>query len=360
LLNRMVGIPARLVLPALILAVAVPAGYAQQPTPAEAQQQREHVVRRGDTLWDLARTYLSNPFLWPLIYEANRNVVENPHWIYPAERLIIPPVLQRFQQAEPIGHPPLPPVERPPEALVEPPADTTPTLVTTLDMRRPVLSEGEYVRLPWLSPAADPGITGRIQGRAGVVADSDRIASALYPNERVHVAITAGALPTLGDTLVVIRPGRRIGTHGTVIEPVAMLRVDTVLASGVLARIVSQFGETRVGDVVMPLRPVPAIGMGPAEPITGGVEGSILQFLVPGALYGTTQLAFISVGRAHGAGIGDEFEVYLPGSADQPPVGVAVVRAVHVGERTATVRVISVNSTGLREGLPIRMVRRMP
>jgi nucleoid-associated protein YgaU len=94
--NRMVGNPARPALPALlVLLVAGPLAAQQPATPPQpaAGQQREHVVRRGDTLWDLARLYLSNPFLWPMIFEANRDVVENPHWIFPAERLIIPPVL---------------------------------------------------------------------------------------------------------------------------------------------------------------------------------------------------------------------------------------------------------------------------
>ena len=57
------------------------------PTVAQVAQDtlasRTHVVRRGDTLWDLARAYLDNPFMWRLIYDANRDVVENPHWIYP-------------------------------------------------------------------------------------------------------------------------------------------------------------------------------------------------------------------------------------------------------------------------------------
>src|SRR6476660_9823579 len=58
--------------------------------PADTTQEVTHEVKKGDTLWDIARTYLKNPFRWPDIFPRNADIVKNPHWIYPGEVIRIP------------------------------------------------------------------------------------------------------------------------------------------------------------------------------------------------------------------------------------------------------------------------------
>lgn len=63
---------------------APPAGV--EGTPGEVGTDGVYTVKTGDTLWDLSQQFLSNPWYWPKIWAENPEV-ENPHWIYPGNRL---------------------------------------------------------------------------------------------------------------------------------------------------------------------------------------------------------------------------------------------------------------------------------
>ena len=77
-------------------AAAAPAQQQMQPQPVMQQTSQqiplasgapdEYIVREGDTLWDIASTFLRDPWYWPEVWYLNPQV-ENPHLIYPGDTL---------------------------------------------------------------------------------------------------------------------------------------------------------------------------------------------------------------------------------------------------------------------------------
>jgi LysM repeat protein len=57
--------------------------------PASSEQDATYVIKKGDTLWDLAFQFLGDPFSWQRIWQLN-SYIANPDLIFPGNSLIIP------------------------------------------------------------------------------------------------------------------------------------------------------------------------------------------------------------------------------------------------------------------------------
>ena len=80
----------------LTLAAGVPGNLAAQEEtrtiatgsniPLTPDAPAEYVVKTGDTLWDISKVFLRDPWYWPEIWYVNPQV-QNPHLIYPGDVL---------------------------------------------------------------------------------------------------------------------------------------------------------------------------------------------------------------------------------------------------------------------------------
>lgn len=58
--------------------------------PEPEQESTFYVIEKGDTLWAIASKFLGSGAKYPEIFEANREVIEDPDKIFPGQKIRIP------------------------------------------------------------------------------------------------------------------------------------------------------------------------------------------------------------------------------------------------------------------------------
>lgn len=340
-----------LVVAAGLAAAAAPLAAQQEP----AAQERVHVVRQGDTLWEIARSYLSDPFLWPEIFRLNADVVQDPARIYPSERLVLPGGARAQEDA---GGP------RDGRTVFYNDRESEDrSIIGASTAPYPVVTQGDFYRASFVAPDAEIRPVGRL---AEVVSPTevalDRLPG-IQPYDRVYVALSAGAGVQVGDRFHFVRPARDIRPAGRVWESTGVATVAAVEDGVATVVMVRLFDEVRPGDLALPAARF-AVPAGVRPVAATGLQGRILGFETPHPIVATQEYMFLDVGRQAGVREGDEFEAYLPREArnwgTRPEIKVGRMQVVKVTERTATVRLTSLEQPAMRPGLPVRRVARMP
>lgn len=361
-MRRVVAVGAPVLLACVL---GVPAGAQERTDTAQV-----HVVRRGDTLWDLARQYLADPFQWPRIYQANRGEVEDPHWIFPRERLLIPGLTRVDVLGFPVaGEEPL---ERR-ELQVSPPSRTAffpqpglegRTLISAADVPSAAVAPGEFYGAGVLTTRDRMRSLGRVAEVLSPTVVPVGPPMHALPYEKIFMVVDVPGTVRRGDRLHLIREGRAVRPFGRIYESTGIAQVLEIDGRTATLEVQEHFDAIAVGNLAVPLveYTVP-VGVRP-EPAAPGIFGRLVAFQVSQPLYSEHDVGFVDLGRASGLTEGDVLEVVLPPQRRdwgvRPEVVVARLVVVRVAERTSAVQVLSVEYPAIEPGLPVRVVAKMP
>jgi hypothetical protein len=381
-----------------LLAVILTPGLAL----AQTATPESHTVRKGDTLWDLARHYRGDPFLWPDIYRMNTSVVEDPHWIYPGEIL-------QLAGADSVPSVPATDTPEPPAtvAATEGSADSTGMADAGQDPSQQSLAQLTAVSAN--EPGdEEPGLFGPRRSQllqetlkaytdqpyralrrsefysSGFLTEKQKlpfgkVLGPVIPEQIRSSSVNATALPLstiaieaprgaayqIGDTLLLLRLGQELGSYGDVVVPTGLARVVDTVQGRYVATMVATYGAIRNGQRVLPAEQFTPSGDAHATPVTEGVHATFLGGSGRQDIKVPQMVVFLDKGRRDGVAPGDLFE--LRRRAERLPDGrqlindvMATLQVVHVRDRTATGRLINVLSPDIPPGTEAHQIAKLP
>lgn len=369
--SRRPEIAAAAVALAAVLLLAGPApAPAQEEVEEQVQQQvpeGSHEVVRGNTLWDLAQQFYGDPYQWPVIHEANRDRVVDPHWIYPGQILTIPGL-----EGEPDRDVMVTRGE--PERMAGTGVGDRTVFYSTGSggpegirivglppAERFAVSPDIFHSAPWFRPQGQPSSRiGRVLGFTG----GERALSTLQtakPFDRLRVEIDGGPMIQVGMLLQTFRVAREIPELGSVVVPTGLLTVAAIEEGGVVGVVSREYARLRIGDAVRVAPAYPLeMGVHPLEVSMRGPRARILTFGEVHQLYNAGDVAIIDRGRVHGVQVGDEYVVVADHGPQWSGEIEGRVQVVTVQERHASARIVELSNPVFEEGVELLPFRKMP
>jgi len=360
---------------ASLLAVTAPALHAQVVPATNAHAATatpsvvKHTVKTGDTLWDIAKFYLKDPFRWPEVFHANTDIVKNPHWIYPGQVLTIdgsavkPEVAARadsngFVVAQIRTRAQGPTVFAEHQTTVDERLAAATAIPPALTVR-----PGEYEAAPYVVAENGHLDAGRVIGPV------DRPALGLSSDagfrlfDRIYVTIPAGA--RVGDKVVIAKTDETIADVGRVIEPTAILRIDSLGAkSRAIGTIVKQFGTVVPGQGLVP--PGRTFESTSVRPVAGSYPLTAKLVWVQGSprLPSVQTYVIIAAKQAQGVRAGDQFTLLSDGQFSDgtraPLSATAQVTVVRVTPFGASGIIVHQDQPEIKAGMATRLTAKMP
>jgi LysM repeat protein len=367
------------------------------PQNAQNPQARTHTVVRGDNLWDLSQTYLGNAFLWPEIYRLNRDVVEDPHWIYPGEILRLPggdstsvavavtpnvnvPALPTESQSTtttmmlPVDPGSATVFTRTPAAAPAAPAQvsggpTTGTAVVNALPAPPTVRWGEVIAAPYVDREGGPRAFGRIHKSAdltGVAETTDRFRFQSF--DKIYLSPPVGYVAPEGERYLAVRMGPVLRDQGQIVIPTGVVEVTQAARTGAAAtgKVVRNYAGVAATDRLIP---IDTAGVGsnirPVR-VNGGPTTKIAWVWAEPVLPSIGAYVILDVTSRNGVRMGDEFTIYKPATRDRdnlpidPEILIAKVQVVRATPYGVTAVVIGQAQPAIKNGSTARLTAKMP
>ena len=273
--------------------------------PLTADAPNEYTVKTGDTLWDISKVFLRDPWYWPEIWYVNPQV-ENPHLIYPGDVLKLvyidgqPRVTvgDRGGPTESGGGKRLSPqVRREPlsQAITAIPYD-----VIAGFMGRPTLLDGDQVKkAPYVVALRDGHVIGatgnEIYAKGIGSAAADSRYSVIHVEEKLYdpetrdllgysgLYVGSGPVATTGDPAkLLLTDSAREALQGDKLFPESVdVNVDFVPhapASDINARVIAVRDHTRMGTFqVIALNRGQRAGLEPGHVLAISQAGNVVR-----------------------------------------------------------------------------------